>query len=122
MISWRTGLLVGAILVPMTGYSADMPQVQPPNPQYRPCTNINQPIPDPSSVDWEQTLNQIFQEANQTVLNGHQGQGTQQNFIWAQATRDWCGVAIGYSKEGVWDVEAVNRCLCFRTLMQPNAR
>ncbi len=59
-----------------------------------------------------------FEEANTFVVAAQQGHTAQLRFDWALETRDWCGVAVGFMKDGVWDDEAVNRCLCFREYMR----
>ncbi|MDX5592756.1 hypothetical protein [Pseudovibrio sp. SPO723] len=100
--------------------AADIAGEQPSHSPYRPCSDFKQQLPAGGQEQISITIRQFFDEANPVVLAGQRGQGGEQTFLWAQETRDWCGVAIGYEKEGYLDVEAINRCLCFRTFWSAN--
>jgi hypothetical protein len=38
-------------------------------------------------------------------------------YNWALETSAWCGAAIGYTKTGIVDDEAVRKCACFHWVM-----
>ncbi|WP_208979556.1 hypothetical protein [Pseudovibrio axinellae] len=82
------------------------------------CYDFNQQHPEELHDELSIRVRDYCSEANNFVVSAQQRNVTQLRFDWALETRDWCGVAIGYMKDGVWDDEAVNRCLCFREYMR----
>ncbi|MTI16069.1 hypothetical protein E1162_02315 [Rhodobacteraceae bacterium RKSG542] len=97
-------------------HGADLagPYVQP---FVSPCGNFNQDYATEVRPELLERAVGYFGEANTRVLGDQQVPISQLGFDWALETRDWCGVVVGDKKAGVWDNEAVNRCLCFYTYM-----
>ncbi|GHB35341.1 hypothetical protein GCM10007094_26090 [Pseudovibrio japonicus] len=82
------------------------------------CYDFNLQHPGELHKEISVRVRDYFEEANTVVVSAQQSSIDQLRFDWALEARDWCGVALGYMKEGVWDNEAVNRCLCFREYMR----
>ncbi|EEA96630.1 hypothetical protein [Pseudovibrio sp. JE062] len=82
------------------------------------CYNFNLQHPEELHNEISIRVRDYFEEANTIVVAAQQATIVQLRFDWALETRDWCGVAIGYMKEAVWDDEAINRCLCFHEYMR----
>ncbi|KZK80762.1 hypothetical protein PsAD46_03803 [Pseudovibrio sp. Ad46] len=82
------------------------------------CYNFNLRHPEELHSEISVRVRDYFEEANTVVVSAQRSSIVQLRFNWALETRDWCGVAIGYMKDAVWDDEAVNRCLCFREYMR----
>lgn len=81
------------------------------------CYNFNLQHPEELHREISVRVRDYFDEANGVVVAAQKSVLVQLRFDWALETRDWCGVAIGYMKDSVWDDEAVNRCLCFHEYM-----
>lgn len=65
-----------------------------------------------ASVEEHFSLSIEVAESPSTIFN------TRPRYVWARATKDYCGMAIGYLSAGELNDEAVMKCDCFYAQMR----